>query len=368
MKKIIFFFSLFLIAAVFFLFWKDFSQKREVFQNKEDQKKETFLAKEATEENLSAAEDNFSGKPPEISGWIAWWKESEGYLTAQKYKTKLSSISPGWLKINKKGELVETGKLNKFSIAQNLKSAGFSLYPMITTDLTGQELAALSKDEEKMKILSDQIIARLKAWKADGLDVDFENIDEEYREDFSRLILHFSQFLKANNLKFSVTIQAQTGKNDWEGIKGQDIALIGREAEEVRIMAYDRHGEFSEPGPITPLDWLADIIDYNLQFIPADKIVIGLPTYGYIWEENGKFLSFQFNDFMSFVRNKNFSENRDSESQEIKFEKATAIGWLSDSQAVQAKIAIARKKGLNRFCIWNLGGTDESLFDEKPKL
>jgi len=160
-------------------------------------------------------------------------------------------------------------------------------------------------------------------------------------------------------------VQAQTGKDDWDGLKGQDLKLISDYADELRLMIYDRHGEFSEPGPVAPMDWYSDVINYNLQFIPKDKIVIGLATYGYIWQTSSGFQSLQFDDFIAYANENNYEALRDPASLELKYTSNGSVGWLSDSVSVIEKIDFARKIGLNRFVIWNLGGTDEKLFAKK---
>ena len=65
--------------------------------------------------------------------------------------------------------------------------------------------------------------------------------------------------------------------------QAQDYAAIGRVADQVRVMAYDYHWSTSAPGPIAPVDWVRDVLDYSLTRIPADKIVLGVPLYGYDW-------------------------------------------------------------------------------------
>jgi spore germination protein len=300
---------------------------------------------------------------PEISGWIAWWIEDAGYAMAEKYQDKIFGVSPGWLKLDKDRQLVEIGKANKKMMGGKLKSFSLKLYPMMSTDLKDSELADFIKDEKASDEFIGKVIQKLKESKADGLDVDFENIGAPYSAEFSTLIKKLGAELKKNNLGLSVTVQAQTGQNDWNGLKGQDLSLIGQVADEVRLMIYDRHGQFSKPGPITPMDWYKQVLDYNLKVIPKEKLVIGLPTYGYLWENSGNFKSFQFKDFVEYAKDKNYEVKRDPESFELNYVNSQSIGWLSDSAAVISKIEYARTLGQNRFVLWNLSGTDEQVFE-----
>jgi spore germination protein len=305
---------------------------------------------------------------PEISGWIAWWIEDDGYVVTERQKNNLSEVSPGWFKLDKNKQLVETGKTDKKTMSEKIKGFPLKLYPMITTDLTDQELADFIKDGTASDKFIGELIGNLKYFKADGLDLDFENIGAPYLTEFSTLIKKLSSELKKNSLAFSVTVQAQTGKNDWSGLKGQDLNLIGQYADEVRLMIYDNHGQFSKPGPITPMDWYQQVLDYNLKIIPKEKLVVGLPTYGYIWGTNGDFKSFQFKDFVAYTKDQNYTIQRDPESSELEYTNSQSTGWLSDSAAVINKIEYARKLGQNRFILWNLAGTDERLFEKDWQL
>lgn len=302
---------------------------------------------------------------PEISGWIAWWIEDDGYAVVEKHHQEIFSVSPGWFSLDKNYDLVEIGEIDKNAFSQKSKTYPLKLYPMLVTELSGQELADFINNTESLDHFIQELLSKMETYDVDGIDLDFENIDIAHKKEFSFFIKALSNELRKKGLHFSVTIQAQAGKNDWNGMLGQDIALIGKEADEVRIMIYDRHGEFSEPGPITPIDWFQDVISYNMQKIPQEKIVIALPTYGYLWLEDGTFKSFQYKDFISYMQDKNYDSRRDPKSLEIKYTDGGSIGFLSDAMAVNQKMNYARNKGLNRFAIWNFSGTDEKIFEKE---
>lgn len=313
--------------------------------------------------DLDRAANTITIGPPEISGWIAWWIEDDGYTVIEKHHKKIASVSPGWFKLDKNSDLVEIGSVDKRSFSDKAREYPITLYPMIVTDLTDTELAQLIQNEEKVDAFMEALLTKAEEYNIDGYDIDFENIHRDHKKEFSLLIEKLSHVCKKNDLYLSVTVQAQTGKDDWVGILGQDIDLIGKNADEVRIMIYDRHGDFSDPGPITPLDWYHDVVAYALQKIPREKIVIALPTYGYLWLNDGNFQSFQYKDFLMYMENKPYTSHRDADSLEIMYEHEGSIGFLSDAEAVIPKMTYARNKGLNRFSFWNFSGTDEKIFE-----
>ncbi len=51
-------------------------------------------------------------------------------------------------------------------------------------------------------------------------------------------------------------------------------------------MAYDYHSSRTDtPGPVTPIGWLKEVLDYAQATIDPDKLVVGLGNYGYDWIE-----------------------------------------------------------------------------------
>src|SRR5450756_1349207 len=66
------------------------------------------------------------------------------------------------------------------------------------------------------------------------------------------------------------------------------ISSVGRAADRVFIMGYDFHGPGSAiPGPVAPLlngpKTVADAVARYARLVPAGKLILGVPAYGYSW-------------------------------------------------------------------------------------
>jgi spore germination protein YaaH len=315
--------------------------------------------------NISPKEEVIS-KPklgqPEVSGWIAWWKEEQAYGLAASQSAKIKSVSPVWWRVNDELEIEKVGKADFGQTAAKMKSLGIRIYPSLGSELTGDKLSPLFSDEQKSDQLIASLITQISGVEVDGLDIDLEGIAESDRESFVVFLEKLKKICVNQKWKLSVTIQAQDGKNFWFGAKGQDIKKIGGIADEVRIMAYDRHSASGDAGPIAPLNWIKDVAEYNSDLISREKIVMGVPSYGYIWPDEGDPKGWQWDEFWKFLENKEYSVNRDEESGELIVTGTDFTGWLSDGEAMAKKINQYRLLGLNRFAIWHLGGLDEAIF------
>ncbi len=132
----------------------------------------------------------------------------------------------------------------------------------------------------------------------------------------------------------------------------------------VNILVYDYHSGGSEAGPITTIPWLRDVISYSLTQIPPEKIVIGLPMYGYNWQlQSTSPDPYTYAEFMTTIgSDKRFTHSRDALSAELKYSGPGQEAWLSDSVSIKEYVKATQALGLNRFILWQIGGMDEKLF------
>ena len=104
--------------------------------------------------------------------------------------------------------------------------------------------------------------------------------------------------------------------------------------------------------------------------MPSDKLVIGIPTYGYIWKlENEKVSEvngYQYEDFsknISLMGTAEYQVKRDLGSGEMVYKGTGFEGWLSDHVSVKQKMDFLKGMGINRFILWQIGGMDVSFFN-----
>ncbi|MBL8035742.1 MAG: glycosyl hydrolase [Leptospiraceae bacterium] len=155
------------------------------------------------------------------------------------------------------------------------------------------------------------IIHEVETYGYDGIDIDYEGMSCGKKEKFEEFIILLSGELKKRNKLLSVAVHPKTAseaetikkkrcgglknpivmdfREDWRGPLTHDYAFLGKHADMVKIMAYELHPRKYRnpgPGPQAPGTWLAEIIDYARDKIPAEKLYMAIPTYGYDWGLN----------------------------------------------------------------------------------
>lgn len=307
---------------------------------------------------------NIKQKTPKIefSAWMPWWDTEAGMQIFEEHSSELVEISPYWFVLSSNQQFLETTTVEKQAFYDKTKTLNtdIKILPMISTELYGESFNGFVKDNTKLTLFTKTLVESLLNYRVQGLDLDFENLDSSNKEAFSKLVILLSEELHKNNLELSVTISGRTLAED--KAHAYDLALIGKHADQVRLMIYDKHGEFTEPGAISPNTWFEEVLEYKLSQLPKEKVVVGLPTYGYFWGYDKSFKSLTFNQVSNYSDVRNFNVIRDGDSGELVYSDSNEIGWVSDSQSIKRKIEISKRWGLYRFIFWSINGMDPEIF------
>lgn len=299
---------------------------------------------------------------PEISGWIAWWAEQQGYDLIEKYPGKINSVSPVWYMVDENLNLYDVGNADREQVVQNMKKKGVKIYPTLGSEVNGKGLGSLLRNSKKVDTLITQLVDKLVILNVAGLDVDLEAIEKKDKQSFTLFLTKLKNKLTERDLEMTVAVHAKNPAIVWEGNEGQDLEVIGQLADEVRVMLYDEHYASGQPGAVSSHKWITEVINYTATFVPREKIVAGIPSYGYIWDGINTH-GLQFDEFNQKISQKEYAQSRDGASGELIFKGSGFEAWISDSKAMNSKINLLQNLGFNKFIIWHLGGMDENFFD-----
>ncbi|AFM42080.1 putative glycosyl hydrolase [Desulfosporosinus acidiphilus SJ4] len=115
---------------------------------------------------------------------------------------------------------------------------------------------------------------------AAGVHVDFEGVEAPYRIPFIAFLESLRAVLHDRGLLLTIAVPAK--RSEWEA-PGYDFTEIGRLCDAITLMTYDEHFSGGSPGPIASLPWMTQTLDYAIRYLPQDKLLLGIPVYGYDW-------------------------------------------------------------------------------------
>lgn len=163
---------------------------------------------------------------------------------------------------------------------------------------------------------------------------------------------------------------------NWEG--AYDFKKLGEVADFVSIMAYNQHGGVTTPGSTASIQWVEAAIKYALQFIPAQKISLGIPDYSTYWftgtdtgRSSGKTAvqseGITFEKAMSIInRNKaNLQWDDAAKIQYAIYERnwLNEYIYLENDKSFAAKLALAKKYNLRGISVFDLGTEDPKIWE-----
>ncbi len=240
-----------------------------------------FTERKINEEVLAS-----NTSPKKIFGFLPFWTlkdlHRESYQDVDvvyyfslivKDSGEFDKTEPGWLRLK---DFPKIGK-----------SQGLTI-----TCMKQDDIVAVINNPGKQKRIIANTLALMKQHHLTHLDVDFEYVGSPP----SNLTKNYTSFIKnfADKLHEEIpgsTLSVATLSDAVWKTRMYDIVEIGKVADYIIVMAYDfTRIPSANSGPVAPLfgrekfeyDVYTTMTDY-LKSAPAEKIVMGIPFYGYEW-------------------------------------------------------------------------------------
>ncbi len=154
-------------------------------------------------------------------------------------------------------------------------------------------IVSVVNDQAKRKRAIDNTLEIIELKNLDGVNIDFEYAGSPpyvTTNNFTAFVKEMRLALDENNpdLQLSVDVFADSTTK----VRLWDIPKIAEHVNHIIIMAYDFHRASSKiAGPVAPIRGAPDLWQYDIiktltdytNAIPAEKIILGVPYYGYEW-------------------------------------------------------------------------------------
>lgn len=400
------------------------------------------LAGPRTQAALGISSDSASSAPPpstggvitgvltpratgafEVSGWVPDWRAASGTLDVTPHLSQMTSVMPFGYSVSASGHLVDHAKIMQEpwpSFIAAAKAAKVRVIPTVFWGY-GTEIHDILSNTQKRIALEDEIAAMVKQNGFDGVDIDFEAKQ-------SKTINYFSTFLKGlyqrmGNKWVYCTVEARMPLVDRFSPGAtippdateyaNDYRELNKYCDRVEIMAYDQgtvsvrlnNARTAPYAPVADPGWVENIVTLAAQTISRNKIIVGIPTYGYeylvtplageyqyerLWAFNPKYaidiaaklgitphrtsaneIGFVYNPSVLAAAAPTGSESTQTQQTTPSTSVAQNIGsqvdtkvpfnymtW-SDAQAMKDKVDLAKKLGLRGVAVFSLGGAED---------
>ena len=276
-------------------------------------------------------------------------------------------ISPAWFHLNAAGDVYGS---DVPSVTQWAHQHGIKVMPIVDNDQFDPDSAhAILSDGSTQTRALNGLQWMVNNFGYDGLNIDWENMYNSDRDLFSGFMSNvYARIHREVGKTVTIALGSKT-KEDYLGFAGPfDYAKLAPSFDLAVIMTYDQHYAGGDPGPVASIQWVTDVINYATQSIPASKLLLGLPFYGYNWNVSlgGWAQAMGYGDIVKTVFANGPGIQMDPASQTPVYTYTNASGthqiWFENSTSLQAKIALAAKHGLAGWGAWRAGLEDQNFW------
>ena len=295
---------------------------------------------------------------------MVWDYFSEYGKAANRSSTTIDGVnvvSPSFFTVVKNGN----GKINE-NVGNNglnyinwAKQNNYKVWAMVSNNANKDTTSTILNSYTLRTNMINTIVSLANKYNLDGINIDFENMNESDKSMFSRFIIELEPKLKEAGKTLSVDVTAPDGGGDWSECYERDV--IGNVADYIVFMAYDQNGAYSsKEGTTAGYNWVETNLNKFIkrEEIPSNKIVLGMPFYTRLWkEENGNITS-------KTVNMKNIDTVIPSDIQRIwddtlkqnyvEYTQDSVVYkmWIEDEASIKEKVGLVRKYNLAGVASW----------------
>ena len=224
--------------------------------------------------------------------------------------------------------------------------------------------AVLSNAKSRQAAVED-LFRLLRDWNMSGVHIDFEMVPPSDRQNLNLFLKELAERLRPAGLSVTIAVPAKTFNDftsSWSG--GFDYATIGQYVDRMMLMTYDEHWRGGPPGPVASIGWVERVIRYALSVgVPPEKIVLGIPAYGYDWPAEGRGRAVTYRQAMEIASTHGARIQWDDAAKAPFFRYgAGRIVYFEDRSSISHKIELVKKYGLAGISIWRLGQEDPGIW------
>lgn len=250
------------------------------------------------------------------------------------------------------------------------KAKEFKVAPMmVITNL--EEGAGFSSDiaheiltnTDAQNNLINNIINVLQTKGYYGLDIDFEYVYPQDKENYNKFLERVVNALHPLGFIVTTALAPKVSENQ-PGLlyEAHDYKVHGQLADHVIIMTYEWGYTYGEPQAVAPIGPVKQVLNYATSVIPPQKILMGMPNYGYDWQ-----LPFEEGTAATVVGNVGAVDLAREKGSEIMYSESSQapyfnyytntnqhVVWFDDARSIAARLKLVNDYNLGGVSYWTI--------------
>ncbi|MEG0387026.1 MAG: glycosyl hydrolase family 18 protein [Niameybacter sp.] len=291
--------------------------------------------------------------------WDQMTSRATGDWSTPKYRNihNANIIAPTWFEFeDESGKLMDRGSVAYVDAAH---ARGLQVWALLSHNFTTPELTrTILTSTNKRQYVIDQVLEAARKYGFDGINIDIENVQADFATEWIQFMRELSVQAKRNSVSVSVDVYIPSA---WSAYYQRD--KLAEVVDYFFVMAYDQHWSGSEQaGPVAGLGWVEEGIRLNLEEVPKEKLVLGIPLYTRIWKETPEGLSssaYGMAASQSVINRWGATaiyDDAHDQSYVQKIEGDTMYhAWIEDATVVEKRIKLIDEYDLAGYAGWKLG-------------
>ena len=297
--------------------------------------------------------------------YVDW--DAQAFYSLQKNIGKLNMVLPEWFFIDPSTDTlqpsIDTAALNL------MKKNNVSIVPLISNinikredgDFDGKMLHRILRDPQKRERLIQSIARYLKQYNLQGVNIDFEEMQEKGDEPL--ILFQKELYTVLHSQGYLVTQDIIPANEDY------NVKELSACNDYLFLMAYDEHYSTSVPGPVSSQKWIEKMLDQTVQNenIPTQKIILCIAGYGYDWPQGNAAATITYQQAIANAKQFNATIHFDDDNYNNNYTYTDADGIKHDAYFTDAitnfnTLRFADEYGTAGTALWRLGSEDERLW------
>jgi len=312
------------------------------------------------------------------SGYDAWKPDAgrinmvwHGNMAHEITTDAINVVAPVWYGIGLRDGKTRVDTANHDQAYVNgAQASGYKVWVTVQSFTSGYSKLVVSN-----KACQDQVIADMAAavdnYGLDGINFDFENMDPADKKLYTAFVARAAKVLHGHGAVVAVDITKKKDTDNW-WTSCYDRAGLGKAADYLCLMTYDQYTD--SPGPCASVGWVEQAVQTTLAEVPADKLLMGIPLYGYDWI-NGSKKALTLEDFSNlanygritllsgdvwkvsrWITSPTWKDSTGTNYFKFKDQYGrTHESWYESDESIRLKLDLINKYGLAGSCSWRYG-------------
>ena len=246
----------------------------------------------------------------------------------------------------------------------------YKVWALVSNNSYKTPTSEILNDYKLREYLISQIVNIAIKYDLDGINIDFEYMNESDRDMFSRFIIELAPRLKEYGKVLSVDVTAPDGSAEWSLCYNRN--KIGKVADYIIFMAYDQYGESSTTaGTTAGANWVeANIKKFvEREEVSSEKLILGMPFYTRAWRETSEgaksnVVAMKYVDSV-VPEEAERKWNEDLKQYYVEYQK-NGIDykmWIEDETSIKAKFDLMNKYKLAGAAYWQKDMEKQSIWN-----